>query len=101
MSFIFSASIAAQDYYKKSVEALKKHQLASDTIGKPIRIPYLNLARKDIRVDNRTAQARNIILCCSRDFFFLDLPPHSPWGRMGGKFQLSSILLFKLFYFGF
>ena len=71
MSFIFSASIAAQDYYKKSVEALKKHQLASDTIGKPIRIPYLNLARKDIRVDNRTAQARNIILCCSRNFFFL------------------------------
>lgn len=66
MSFIFSASIAAQDYYKKSVEVLKNHQLASDTIGKPIRIPYLNLARNDIRVDNRTAQARNIILFCSR-----------------------------------
>ena len=68
MLFIFSASIAAQDYYKKSVEALKKHQLASDTLGKPIRIPYLNLTRNDIRVDNKTAQARNVILCSYRKY---------------------------------
>ena len=57
--FIFKANIASQDYYKKSVEALRGHQLASDTIGKPIRIPYLNLARNDIRVNHRTAQASN------------------------------------------
>ncbi|XP_068752168.1 cytochrome c oxidase assembly factor 1 homolog [Montipora capricornis] len=50
------ANIASQDYYKKSVEALRGHRLASDTIGKPIRIPYLNLARNDIRVNHRTAQ---------------------------------------------
>ncbi|XP_074628599.1 cytochrome c oxidase assembly factor 1 homolog [Acropora palmata] len=50
------ATIASQDYYKKSVQALRSHQLASDVIGKPIRIPYLNLARKDIKVDHRAAQ---------------------------------------------
>lgn len=60
-SCIFSANIASQDYYKKSVEALRNHQLASDTVGKPIRIPYLNLARNDIRVGHRTAQARMLL----------------------------------------
>ena len=55
--FIFSAKIASQDYYKKSVEVLRNHQLAADTIGKPIRIPYLNLARNDIKISNKTAQA--------------------------------------------
>ncbi|XP_020614941.1 uncharacterized protein LOC110053094 isoform X2 [Orbicella faveolata] len=48
--------IASQDYYKKSVQALKNHQLATETIGKPLRIPYINLARKDIKIDHKTAQ---------------------------------------------
>ena len=51
------ATIASQDYYKKSVQALRNHQLATETIGKPVRIPYINLARKDIKIDHKTAQA--------------------------------------------
>ncbi|XP_073230115.1 cytochrome c oxidase assembly factor 1 homolog [Porites lutea] len=50
------AKIAAQDYYKKSVEVLRNHQLASDTLGKPVRIPYVNLTRKDIRLGREFAQ---------------------------------------------
>ena len=59
---VFTATIASQEYYKKSVQALRSHQLASDVIGKPIRIPYLNLARKDIKVDHRAAQASDEFL---------------------------------------
>jgi len=54
---LFLANIAAQDYYKKSVEVLRNHQLASDTLGKPVRIPYVNLTRKDIRLGRDFAQA--------------------------------------------
>ena len=55
--FFFSATIASQDYYKESVQVLKNHQFASETIGSPLRIPYMNLARKDIKIDHKTAQA--------------------------------------------
>ena len=62
----FTANIAAQDYYKKSVEVLRSHPLASDTLGKPIRIPYINLARKDIRLGHDFAQAsKSFIIFCS------------------------------------
>ena len=40
-----------------SVQSLKNHELATETIGKPLRIPYMNLARKDIKIDHKTAQA--------------------------------------------
>ena len=36
---------------------LRNHQLASDTLGKPVRIPYVNLTRKDIRLGRDFAQA--------------------------------------------
>ncbi|XP_078344726.1 cytochrome c oxidase assembly factor 1 homolog isoform X1 [Oculina patagonica] len=48
--------IASQDYYKKSVQVMRNHQLAAETIGKPLRFPYMNLARKDIKIDHKTAQ---------------------------------------------
>lgn len=56
-TIFISVKIASQDYYKKSVQSLKNHQLAAETIGKPLRIPYVNLARKDIKIDHKTAQA--------------------------------------------
>lgn len=50
------ANIASQDYYKMSVQLLKDHQLALDTLGEPLRITYMNLSRKDIVINHEIAQ---------------------------------------------
>lgn len=50
------ANIASQDYYKTSVQLLRDHQLALDTLGEPLRITYMNLSRKDIMINHEIAQ---------------------------------------------
>ena len=54
--FILSATIASQDYYKTSVQLIRDHQLASETLGKPLRFTYMNLTRKDIKINHKIAQ---------------------------------------------
>ncbi|XP_022795817.1 uncharacterized protein LOC111334370 isoform X2 [Stylophora pistillata] len=50
------ANIASQDYYKTSVQLLRDHQLALDTLGEPLRITYMNLSCKDIMINHEIAQ---------------------------------------------
>ena len=64
-TIFISVTIASQDHYKKSVQVLKNHQITTETIGKPLRIPYTNLARKYIKIDRKTAQASNKALSAS------------------------------------
>lgn len=50
------ANIASQCYYKASVQLLRDHQLASNTLGEPLRFTYMNLSRKDIMINHDIAQ---------------------------------------------
>nr|XP_058945911.1 uncharacterized protein LOC131773945 isoform X1 [Pocillopora verrucosa] len=50
------ANIASQRYYKASVQLLRDHQLASNTLGEPLRFTYMNLSRKDIMINHDIAQ---------------------------------------------
>ena len=43
-----SANLAAGDYYRLTLEAVKAHQQANDVLGRPLRFAYMNLAMKDI-----------------------------------------------------
>ncbi|XP_031567814.1 cytochrome c oxidase assembly factor 1 homolog [Actinia tenebrosa] len=50
------ANLASMDYYKKSVDEFRKHPVAVEAVGNPVRFRYMNLGRKDIQVDHERAQ---------------------------------------------
>lgn len=53
-----TANFASMEYYKMSIDEFKKHQVAVDAVGHPVRFTYMNLGRKDIQVDHEKAQVR-------------------------------------------
>lgn len=50
------ANLASMDYYKMSVDEFRKHPVAVEAVGNPVRFRYMNLGRKDIQVNHEKAQ---------------------------------------------